>query len=44
VLTGEEDELIWQHQSSGIYSSHSLYSIINFKGVMHAYIPAVWKI
>jgi hypothetical protein len=30
-LSDEEDELVWQHQSSGVYSSHSLYSIINFR-------------
>jgi hypothetical protein len=33
-LNEEEDELVWMHSSSRIYSSHSLYSIINFRGVM----------
>jgi hypothetical protein len=32
VLSDSEDELIWQYQSLGVYSSHSLYSIINFRG------------
>jgi hypothetical protein len=37
----EEDALVWQFQSSGVYSSQSLYSVINFKGLMLVYIPAV---
>jgi hypothetical protein len=41
---GEEDALVWQYQSSGIYSSQSRYAIINFRGVQHAYLPVVWKI
>jgi hypothetical protein len=32
-FTGEEDELVWHFNSSGIYSSWSLYNVINFKGV-----------
>jgi hypothetical protein len=43
VLSEEEDELIWQHHSSGVYSSHSLYSIVNFREVTPMYIPVVWK-
>jgi hypothetical protein len=31
----EEDALVWQFQSSGIYSSQSLYVVINFRGVKH---------
>jgi hypothetical protein len=30
-LIGEEDELVWQFSSCGIYSSQSLYNAINFK-------------
>jgi hypothetical protein len=41
VLSEEEDELIWQHHSSGVYSSHSLYSIVNFREVTLVYIPVV---
>jgi hypothetical protein len=44
VLSGEEDEMICQFHSSGLYSSHSLYSMINFRGVTPVYIPAVWKL
>jgi hypothetical protein len=41
VLSDEEDELIWQHTSSGLYSSQSLYSIINFRGIRPVYLPVV---
>jgi hypothetical protein len=40
----EEDQLIWQYNSSGVYSSSSLYAIINFKGVTPVYLLAVWKL
>jgi hypothetical protein len=43
-LSDEDDALIWQHNSSGLYSSQSLYSIINFRGVFPVYIPSVWKL
>jgi hypothetical protein len=43
-LNDEEDELVWMHSSSGIYSSHSLYSVINFRGVTPVYVSAVWKL
>jgi hypothetical protein len=36
--------LIWQFQSSGVYSSQSLDSVINFRGVMLVYIPIIWKL
>jgi hypothetical protein len=44
VLTGEEDALVWQYQSSGLYSFQSLYKIINFRGVVPIYLPAMWKL
>jgi hypothetical protein len=31
-FSGEDDALIWQHNSSGLYSSQYHYSIINFRG------------
>jgi hypothetical protein len=40
-LTYDKDEMVWQFHSSGIYSSHSLYRVINFRGVMSVYIPIV---
>ena len=43
-LTSETDSLIWSYTSSGVYSSSSLYAIINFRGVKRIFTPAVWKI
>jgi hypothetical protein len=36
-----DDEMVWQHNSSGLYLSQSLYSIINFRGVTPIYLSAV---
>lgn len=44
TFSGEEDTLIWQYESKGIYSSKSLYAIINFRGVQPVFLPAVWNI
>lgn len=38
------DSLVWQYEANGEYTTGSLYSIINFKGVQPVYIPAVWSI
>jgi hypothetical protein len=43
-LTSEEDEPIWQFQSSRIYSSQSFYIVINFRRVTPVYVLVVWKI
>jgi hypothetical protein len=43
-MSGDEDALIWQFQSNGVYSSQSLYSVINFNGVAPVFVPAVWKL
>jgi hypothetical protein len=43
-LSVEKDELIWQFDSSGIYSSQSLYAVINFRGVTPVYVPTVWSL
>jgi hypothetical protein len=43
-LSSDEDALIWQYQSSGVYSSQSLYAVINFRRVKLVYLPIVWKI
>lgn len=44
VLTDEEDEMIWQFSSNGVYSSQSLYKVINFRGVVPVDTPALWRI
>ena len=44
VLNDEEDQLIWKYKSNGIYSSKSMYAIINFRGVRPLYLPAVWDL
>lgn len=46
IFSLEEDELIWQFNSSGVYSSQSLYKIINFRGVVlvPVHVPAVWNL
>jgi hypothetical protein len=43
-LTDEDDEPVWQYHTFSLYSSQSLYRIINFRGVQHVSIPSVWKI
>jgi hypothetical protein len=40
----EEDLLIWKYESKGVYSSKSLYAIINFRGVQPVFLPAVWDL
>jgi hypothetical protein len=40
-LADREDEMVWQFQAFGIYSSHSLYRVVNFRGVMPVYMPAI---
>jgi hypothetical protein len=40
----EEDQLIWKYESTGVYSSKSLYAVINFRGVQPVYLPSVWDL
>jgi hypothetical protein len=44
VLTEDADSLIRCYEKSGIYSSHSCYNIISYRGVKPVYIPAIWGI
>jgi hypothetical protein len=41
VLIDEEDGPVWQFSSTGIYSSQSLYGVINFRGITPVFIPAM---
>jgi hypothetical protein len=43
-FTNEDDEPVWVFQSKGVYSSHSLYRVINFRGVLPIYTLAVWSL
>ena len=43
-FTDEEDSLIWQFNSHGVYSSQSLYKVINFRGISPVFVPAVWAL
>jgi hypothetical protein len=44
VLWNEIDALVWCYNSAGVYSSQSMYVVINYRGVTLVYVPAVWKI
>jgi hypothetical protein len=36
-MSEEDDALIWQFQSNGVYSSQSFYSVINFSGLPQSF-------
>jgi hypothetical protein len=38
-LSPKEEEPIWQFHSSGVYSAHSLYKVVNFKDVVPIFVP-----
>jgi hypothetical protein len=40
-LSDEFDVLVWAYEISGVYSSHSFYVVINYRGVTLVYIPSV---
>ena len=40
----EEDSMIWQFSSKGIYNVQSLYKIINFRGIQPVLVSSVWDI
>ena len=43
-LIDDTDALIWQYENKGVYSTSSLYAIINFGGVTPIYIPSIWDL
>jgi hypothetical protein len=43
-LNDKDDEIVWMVNSYGIYSSHSLYRVVNFRGVEPIFLPTVWKL
>jgi hypothetical protein len=44
IFSVEEDQLIWKYESKGVYSSKSLYAVINFRGVQPVFPPSVWEL
>jgi hypothetical protein len=44
VFSEGQDEMIWTFSSNGVYSSRSLYKIVNFRGIMPIHTPAVWSL
>jgi hypothetical protein len=40
----ENDQIIWQYETNGIYSSSSMYAIVNFRGIQPIYLPSMWKL
>jgi hypothetical protein len=40
----EDDAMIWQFNSSGMYSVQSLYAVVNNRGVRQVFTPVMWKI
>jgi hypothetical protein len=43
-LCENEDQLICQYDSNGVYSSQSMYALVNFRGVKPVHLHAVWKL
>ena len=42
VYSGEQDALIWQYNSNGVYSSCFLYKIVTFRWAKLVHVPLVW--
>jgi hypothetical protein len=43
-LTDAPDQMVWKLNSTRVYSSLFLYAVVNFRGVKHVFIPAIWKL
>jgi hypothetical protein len=43
-FSADSDALVWCYESSGVYSSHSCYAIVNYRGVKPVYVPVVWNV
>jgi hypothetical protein len=41
IFSDGEDQLIWKYESRGVYSSKSLYVVVNFRGVQPLFLQAV---
>jgi hypothetical protein len=40
-FSADSDALVWCYESYGVYSSHSFYAIVNYRGVKPVYVPAI---
>ena len=36
--------MIWYFSSNGVYSTQSLYKVINFRGIQPVVVPSLWSI
>ena len=43
-FSDNEDSLIWQFTSDGVYTSQSLYKIVSFRGVIPTFVPNIWEL
>lgn len=43
-FSSEKDQMVWKLNQTGIYTSQTLYAIVNFRGVAAIYVPALWNI
>lgn len=43
-FTEIEDAVVWKYECNGIYSSSSLYRIVNNRGVLPVFLHVMWKI
>jgi hypothetical protein len=43
-FSGTQDEMVWTFNSNGVYSSQSLYKVIDFRGIKPIHTPAVWSL
>lgn len=44
TLRDSSDQILWSFSSNGKYSVQSLYAVINHRGVVPLYVPAVWNL
>jgi hypothetical protein len=40
----EDDALVWKFTSNGVYTTQSLYRVINFRGTRPVYTPGIWSL
>ena len=43
-FTKDNDDIIWKYEFKGTYSVHSLYAVVNLRGVVPVQVPTVWKL